>query len=119
MAVFNGIPYYENEDDEIKDQMNKSNSLQKVLTLKDVMKEAVPTFRFWLMLKLRQPDKFSKKWEVFIETFKGWMRSNFTGDPKEIEYQIGQSVKRLEQSAWATMPSSFLHSLDIPRVIRR
>jgi len=119
MAVFNSIPYYENEDDEVKDQMEKSDSRLKVLTLKDVMKEAVPTFRFWLMLKLRNPEKFTKRWDIFIEDFKSWMRNNFTGDPKEIELQIGNSIKRLERSAWLTMPSAFLSQLGIPRVIRR
>lgn len=87
-------------------------------------KEEVPTARFWLMTKLR--FGWTRQWENYLSELRSHLIENM-----EVKGEESQSVemakrnaantiiKKIETSAWRTMPSEFLRDLKIPRVLRR
>lgn len=87
-------------------------------TLKDFIKEEVPTARFWLMLKLKH-ENWQYRWSMYIEDLKKRIIAQMEGESKSKEHEAKRIIGRIENSAWRTMPSSFLSMLHIPRVIRK
>lgn len=88
-----------------------------VLGLKDWQKAELPTARFWLMVKLRDPNRFEKRWFQYLRELKEFLGTQFVGEDSQTA--IRRTIEKIERSAWNTMPSAFLAQLNIPRNIRR
>lgn len=122
MAQFKAIQFtdlvlHEGIDKNTGEKTQRFEEKQVTLGLKDWQKEELPTTRFWLMLKLRNPDFFERRWYQYIKDLKEFLAGQFTGD--DTQAAIRRTIEKLERSAWNTMPASFLSQLGIPRAIRR
>ena len=96
------------------------------------IKEEVPTTRFWLMCKMKfhnsnSEELFNRRWEMYISDLKKYLNDNLTvsiDSSEKIDKTkakndiIAKTIKRLESSAYLTIPTSFLNSLNIPRILR-
>lgn len=89
------------------------------IDLKGYIKDQIPSARFWLMLKLKNEEAWTKRWQKYIAEVKDVLRAQFEGEPTAIEATIRQQISKLERSAWNTMPAAFLAQIGIPRNIRR
>jgi hypothetical protein len=88
------------------------------------VKEEVPTARFWLMTKLR--FGWDRQWENYLSELKanliGLMevKGEEPGDHGMAKKNAATKImKKIETSAWRTIPSEFLRDMKIPRVLRR
>jgi len=97
------------------------------------LKEEIPTTRFWLMCKMKfmntkSGDLFNKRWLSYIADFKKELVENMNvidtsgGKPKDAKMEKNnmaqKTIEKIERSAYLTIPSSFLTTLNIPRVLR-
>jgi len=89
----------------------------KTLSLKEFMKAELTNTKFWLMLKLRDPEKWTKRWNQYIKDLRAFIENQMVGADKEVTAK--GTVERIERSAWRTLPTPFLKELGIPRVIRK
>lgn len=118
--TFTDLKIIDRRDPETKEVIHREfEEFEVSLSLKDYIKEQIPTARFWLMLKLKDEVSWSRKWNDYIKNVHKFLRNQFEGPSKEIETHIRQATEKLERSAWNTMPSSFLSMVGIPRAIRR
>jgi hypothetical protein len=102
--VFKSIPY---ED---------INGEQKVMGIKEYIKDQIPSVRFWLMLKLR--SGWGKRYEKYMHDLSEFIKSNLEGEDAMKNVKTKEVLAKIERGAWNTMPASFLQSLGIPRVQR-
>lgn len=87
------------------------------LSLKEYIKDSIPTARFWLMLKLR--GGWNQKYKLYIAETSKFVTENLVGENDTAKkHSAKEIVAKIERGAWNTMPSVFLSSLNIPRVQR-
>ena len=108
MSVFKGI-VLENSD--------TFYQKEKVMTLKEFINFQVPTARFWLMLKIRNPEYFSSKYDKYILEVSNILKDKF--DKNDSKKMVNSTIEKILKLAWITMPTEFLNSLKVPRVIRK
>lgn len=125
MVKFNSINYKDLKVIERKDPGTRETialdyeEYEVQMNLKQYIKDQIPSVRFWLMLKLKNPDRWTKRWNDYLAEVHDFLVEHFQGERDQVEFQIRQAIEKLERSAWNTMPSSFLSTVGIPRVIRR
>lgn len=122
-VTFNPISYSDTETKYVMDPNNGTkrpieSEVEKTMDLKEFIAQEVPTTRFWMMLKLKN-DGWTKRWEVYQNDLIQRVKERLSGPEKEVAKEVKKTLERIERSAWVTMPSSFLASLNIPRVIRK
>jgi len=95
-----------------------------VLDSSFIIKEEIPTARFWLMTKLRLG--MDRRWEVYLKELKERLISimitpSITGKEADKAKKVMalHIMEKIENSAWRTMPSDFLKQIGVPRVLRR
>lgn len=94
-------------------------------------KEELPTTRFWLMCKMRfqnteSENTFNRRWDIYLSTLRKDLIDNMTvmGQPDKVKADLEKkntamrTIKKLEGSAYLTIPAEFLTQLGIPRVLR-
>lgn len=89
----------------------------KTLSLKEFMKSELTNTKFWLMLKLRDPERWTNRWNQYVKDLQKFIEDQMVGSDKEITSR--GTVERIERSAWRTLPTPFLKDLGIPRPIRK
>lgn len=125
MVKFNSINFTDYKVIERKDPATRETialdfeEYEVQMNLKQYIKDQVPSARFWLMLKLKNENRWTKRWNDYLVEVRDFLAGQFEGDHAEIDFHIRQATEKLERSAWNTMPSSFLSTVGIPRVIRR
>ena len=93
------------------------NGQEKIMGLKDYIRDQIPSVRFWLMLKLK--SGWHKKYDRYLKEVSDFVNANLTGgDDKMRKIKAKEIVGKMERGAWNTMPAPFLQGLGIPRVQR-
>jgi len=88
--------------------------------VKEIIKEEIPTARFWLMLKMKM--NWDRKWEIYTSQLEKSLVASMVGDASEATLKKDMAkkvIEKIQRSAWATMPASFLASMKVERVIHR
>lgn len=98
-----------------------------------IIKDEIPTARFWLMCKMafkntKSENIFNRSWEIYISDLKTDLVNNMElintsskkiKDPdREKREMADKTIVTIERSAYLTIPASFLTTLKIPRVLR-
>ena len=93
------------------------NGKEKIMGLKDYIRDQIPSVRFWLMLKLK--SGWHKQYTKYLSEVSQFVNGNLTGgDDTARKIQTKDIVGKMERGAWNTMPAPFLQGLGIPRVQR-
>jgi hypothetical protein len=89
----------------------------KSLSLREFMKAELTNTKFWLMLKLKDPERWERKWNRYINDLYKFIVNQMEGNDKGIAAK--GTLERIERSAWRTLPTPFLKDIGIPRPIRK
>jgi hypothetical protein len=85
--------------------------------VKEIVKEEIPTARFWLMLKMK--FGWNKRWDIYTSHLEKSLLNEMVGDDIMAKKVMVKSViEKVEKSAWNTMPPEFLKSIKVDRLLR-
>ena len=119
MSIFIPIEYDDlvavNKVGKFGESVTTYKEIKKSMNLREYIRHEVPTARFWLMMRLRNPNLFNERWTRYLNDLRRFLKDRFVGEDKEVEIQ--KTINKIELIAWTTMPSPFLNQLNIPRVM--
>ena len=78
----------------------------------------VNTFRFWLMLKMKQ--KWDKRYDIYLSGLTNRILEAMTsGSDQEKRHEAASIINKLYTKAWGTMPADFLKKMGVDPIIGR